>query len=888
MRAQIRNWQTILFASSALAATFVGGEAFAQAGAAPADPNQLEQVVVTATRQSDTVNRVPLSVTAATQKSLDQRGIRTIADLQGTVPGLRVGAAEGSGVTNIVIRGVRQSVGAATTGFYLDETPLQKRNAAGFNSVNGTPIPPLFDLDRVEVLRGPQGTLFGGGSEGGTVRYIQPQPSLTRYSVYSRAQYSGTDGGAGSYEAGVAVGGPLVQDKLGFRASIFGRKSGGYIDLVDYRNGQVYDANANYGTTTEARLALTWAPTENSKITGSYFTSRDSTHNYVNTVNSSLPGVLTAPSLCYNDFAISSLPLPGASLLRSFLGQGVPGSPMVTPGAACTGAPGTYKAPGFTIGPIALSGNQSLNLAPQPTATKVQIGTIDAEVDLAEGYTIKSITSYTQDVTNANGQNTFQSQFVSYAAAGGINYVAPGQATQNIASGIPYNPNITGTAFTGDRGAYLRTNTLNKRYGITEEVRLSSRPTATPFSFVAGIFYSNVRQNVRNQVFWNDSAIQQLTGMTTLQRYGVPNPGFFSYIDETDKDVEIAAFGEGTVHVTDKLRLIGGIRITHVTTDFFQTNFGPNANNNNSSVAAGTAATGNISESPITPKVSLQYSLNSNDLLYVTASKGFRAGGVNQVLTSVGAGLAGLQYGFTTADFPRTYKSDSVWSYEAGAKLRLWDGRAQLNGSIFRIDWTDIQTNVAFGGDGVIFNAPKARSQGGELEGQVRVMRNLTLDGSLAYDDAKYTADYNFQAGAAFRPLQVAANGNPLQVPKWTFDIGGRYDFDFTDVIHGYLRADYRWADSYLLNSPTDAAYTPDSSIVPAQKNLNLRLGVDVKDWDINVFANNVTNETAGAQTGGRSACTSAACATYANYTPFFTTAIPRPREIGVQVVYRH
>src|SRR5665213_1947148 len=75
--------------------------------------------------------------------------------------------------------------GAATTGFYLDDAPLQKRNGSGFGSQNGTPVPAMFDLDRIEVLRGPQGTLFGGSSEGGTIRFIQAQPSLTRYSAYA-------------------------------------------------------------------------------------------------------------------------------------------------------------------------------------------------------------------------------------------------------------------------------------------------------------------------------------------------------------------------------------------------------------------------------------------------------------------------------------------------------------------------------------------------------------------------------------------------------------------------------------------------------------------------------------------------------------------------------
>src|SRR5690606_38556166 len=211
-------------------------------------------------RRSDTVNRIPVAVTAQTQFDLDQQGIQTIADLQTLVPGLRLSGRESSGNATIAIRGIRQQAAtAATTGFYLDETSLQKRSAGGFASQNGTPVPPLFDLERVEVLRGPQGTLFGGGSEGGTIRYIQTAPSLTDYSSYARAQIGSMKGGDNGYEAGFAIGGPIVEDKLGFRASIFRRETPGYVDLTDYRDLHIYQEDANEGQVTAGRLAFAWA-----------------------------------------------------------------------------------------------------------------------------------------------------------------------------------------------------------------------------------------------------------------------------------------------------------------------------------------------------------------------------------------------------------------------------------------------------------------------------------------------------------------------------------------------------------------------------------------------------------------------------------------------------
>ena len=220
MKHSTRALTGLLF-STALGTVFFGQAAMAQtaaqqnaASAAQGGSDLLADVVVTATRQSDTVSRVPLSVTAVSQKTLDQEGIKTVSDLQSTVPALQIAGPPGN--VQITIRGISSSQGTPTTGIYLNDTPLQKRfvNGTSGNSNNGSPVPPLFDVERVEVLRGPQGTLYGGSSEGGTIRFITPQPSLTHYSTYIRTELSSyTEGGGTSYEGGAAVGGPLVKGR---------------------------------------------------------------------------------------------------------------------------------------------------------------------------------------------------------------------------------------------------------------------------------------------------------------------------------------------------------------------------------------------------------------------------------------------------------------------------------------------------------------------------------------------------------------------------------------------------------------------------------------------------------------------------------------------------
>src|SRR5579862_521602 len=180
----------------------------------------LQEITVTATRREESLSKVPISITALTQESLDDRGIKDFSEVARSTTGVNF---DNSGTNNISIRGISGTGGAGTTGIYLDDTPIQMR-ALAFSPDEA--VPKSFDLDRVEILRGPQGTLFGSGSEGGTVRYITTQPSLSKTTIYSRMEIATTQGGDPSYEAGVAVGGPLIQNTFGARLSVWYRKDG--------------------------------------------------------------------------------------------------------------------------------------------------------------------------------------------------------------------------------------------------------------------------------------------------------------------------------------------------------------------------------------------------------------------------------------------------------------------------------------------------------------------------------------------------------------------------------------------------------------------------------------------------------------------------------------
>jgi len=236
-----------------------------------ADDGSLEEVIVTAQRRTERLQEVPISVSVYSQATMDMQGTREVDDIARLTPGVyfvRGTINNNSESSDISIRGIDSTAGAATTGIYIDDTPIQSRHLS-FGTFNA--YPQLFDIDRVEVLRGPQGTLFGSGSEGGTVRFITPEPSLSQYSVYARSEVAATDHGDPVEELGLAAGGPIADDTLGFRASVSFRHEGGYVDRVDWHTQEVVDPNSNASTTKTARLALKWAANDNLTITPSFY-----------------------------------------------------------------------------------------------------------------------------------------------------------------------------------------------------------------------------------------------------------------------------------------------------------------------------------------------------------------------------------------------------------------------------------------------------------------------------------------------------------------------------------------------------------------------------------------------------------------------------------------
>jgi iron complex outermembrane receptor protein len=219
----------------------------------------VEEVVVTATRRSESIQAVPMSITAVTAATLEENAATTFFDYASGIPNLSFGFSDSganAGLANsrqVTIRGI---AGAGTTGFYIDDTPVPA-------SID----PKVVDVSRIEVLRGPQGTLYGALSMGGTVRMLTEQPDDHNLSVRAHGSLSDTERtDTPSYQTDGALNMPLIDGKLGVRVSAVREEDGGYFKRYAQNTGRTI-GNIGQSASNGAEVALLWQPIADLSIT---------------------------------------------------------------------------------------------------------------------------------------------------------------------------------------------------------------------------------------------------------------------------------------------------------------------------------------------------------------------------------------------------------------------------------------------------------------------------------------------------------------------------------------------------------------------------------------------------------------------------------------------
>jgi outer membrane receptor protein involved in Fe transport len=277
---------SILLGSTALCTAL---DAQAETAAVADNSPALQEIVVTAQKRATNLQDTPISISAVGGDDLQDRGITDFSTLAQSTPGVSL-KSEGPGQTEVELRGMTSSGGnSATVGFYLDDIPM----TAPAGAQNGKVVidPTLYDLNRVEILRGPQGTLYGSGSMGGTIRLITNQPDLSGFQGTAETTLSGTDGGGFNHSDNVMLNIPLVDDKLAMRIVGSEAYTSGWIDRIVIApgafplvspngavRGNVQDApiakqypNSNDEQTYATRATLLWKPVDGLTITPSFF-----------------------------------------------------------------------------------------------------------------------------------------------------------------------------------------------------------------------------------------------------------------------------------------------------------------------------------------------------------------------------------------------------------------------------------------------------------------------------------------------------------------------------------------------------------------------------------------------------------------------------------------
>jgi len=661
-----------------------GSAALAQTGTTadnPAEEASADEgaIIVTATKRASTVQDVPFSINAQTQEDIQRTGATTIEDLSRNVAGLSIQNL-GPGQSQVSVRGVssgqivRDQPGVKEqVGVYLDESVI---SLSLF-----TPDLDLFDLDRVETLRGPQGTLFGSGSVGGTIRYITNQPDVDAVEGLVEGNLNLVDGDdLGGYIKG-AINVPL-SDLAAIRVVGYHTQYGGFIDAL--REGGDVDEDINDGTRTGGRIALRFEPT---------------------------PDISITPRLLYQEIDVDGFNRQDVYNL--------------------------YANPFNTTRPAVTFGKrEQFLLLDEKFRDETFLADLVVDWDFG-GAIMTSVTSYIdRDILVSRDAS---------ALTGSV----------SVDLGFP------------DAGVLLPSNLRDTTTleTFTQELRLAS-DNAGPFQWLFGGFYSDV-ERVYSQVLptpgydaFTDATLGAGTAVGARGGFGPADSPFNSFLPY---DIEQKAlFGEAS-YEWGRLTATGGLRyydFEEVRDIRFSGLFADFTNN----VGDTTASDG------FNPRFLLSYEASDDVTINAQAAKGFRLGGVNDPLNLP---LCSDADEALFGPFAGSFDDETLWNYEVGLKSQFGRG-VTFNAAAFYTDISDLQVTLDAGtcSSRLVFNVPKAHTQGIEFELSAEPVENfdLSLSGSLV------EAEFDSTLPGALAATTGIRDGNRLpSVPKFQLSATGVY-----------------------------------------------------------------------------------------------------------------
>jgi outer membrane receptor protein involved in Fe transport len=713
------------------------------AGAGPADAttsdSTLGEVIVTAQRRAEDEREVPTSISVLGGAALENMHIENLEDISRAVPGLSFAAGGGPGLDNIEMRGVSSTSGSATVGIYLDDVPVTVTNL-----YNGAVEPRLFDLDRVEVLRGPQGTLYGSSSMGGAIRFISNQPDLSAYGGSVSSLVSGTRHGGVNYDEQGVLNVPLIEGRAAVRIGVDVGQDSGYID-----NYTLSDELARRGTNDDKwsvlRLSGKVAVDDTLTITPALFGQWEKTGD-------------------------TSVFYPGVGLY------------------------------------------EQQKEVQEPSVDHILIGSVTAakQWDWAQ---LTSISSYFQQQFNRIEDGTYyNSEYLGYI----IDSDPPnGIMNQGYQIGL-----LPGPVYT-----WVKTSV------VTQEFRLASAQSAdSALSWIGGLFFTDYRVHRQFNAYIDDfnQTFQGIYGIPPQDApvfAGATFPNNSVATDDTAEDEkQYAAFADVSYRFIPSLKATAGLRYSYAPTIFndFQGGY--------FSIGVPSVST-RAKFYATTPKFSLTYDATPDLTLYASASQGYRIGGSEIGIDPSLCAQDLANIGLSSA--PLNFKSDSLWSYETGLKGRFFDDTLSINLDAYIVRWSNIQQTISLPicGYTITTNVGDAKAYGPELEINYKPIRDVTLGLSTEYTHDALTS-ITSAAGAA-------VGDHILNVPEWMATLRAEYSRPINDDLRGFVRADYDWT------GPSNGAFTPSNPDYsrPSYSVLNASVGVNLRGFEISVFAKNLLDD---------------------------------------------
>jgi len=656
-----RSSQALLLAGVAAAVVLFGGAAAVRAeenatsGTSDAT-DQLQEVVVTATKRAENTIKVPISIGVVDADVIENLHVEDMEDITRLVPGIQFmphdNGPAGPGQDNISIRGVSSTVGNPTVGIYIDEVPII--TVTGYE---GDAEPRLLDLERVEVLRGPQGTLYGASSEGGTVRFITNDPNSQNYAGMFRQDVSYTEHGSINYDEQGMVNIPVVDGVFALRVSAEYGQDSGYIDQYALEGslaagtataGPLLQRGTNSDSVTAVHLKAEWTPTENFTVT---------------------------PSIFYQRYAVGDT----SSFIPSL---------------------GYYN----TFDQVLGAGRDALLL---PSLTMVgRFGFAD----------FTSITGYDKRQVERDTDGTYYNTtaIVQYYldAANTPPYTLHTAADNDILGNIPSPVTFTDHFNTWTQEFRLSSPADQQRVRWVAGIFLSDQEWSH-LDYEPAPGFSAAFQNIYGYGINDDPLLNPTIGTSGYNPNFWANDLVWEVYDHNDVK-EYAAFGQLDVDVTSKLHLGAGLRYVGAKEKFDE--IGGGFFDFGGAGTLGVPYTQSANFSTTTPKATLTYSITDQASVYASAGKGFRLGGATTPNTNAACVAGLLELGDKSA--PTTYGPDHLWSYEIGAKSLLFQNTVSVNADFYYIDWTDIQQSIVIPICGGAFNANvgDAHAYGTEVE----------------------------------------------------------------------------------------------------------------------------------------------------------------------------